>query len=140
MPGPVDDLEQLVMASVALTARVLADVAPELTFLQWRALVILAEPEDRDGTRIGGLASALGASVSASSRVVRRLESRGFVEGSRAHPDRRVRLVQLTPTGRSLHDGVMERRRAELARIAAAALPGDEAVIRRLARALGGEG
>jgi DNA-binding MarR family transcriptional regulator len=137
MPGVVDGLEQLVMAAVAMTARVLGEVAPELTLLQWRALVILgAQPVD-PGTSISALASALHLSLSAMSRVVRRLETRGLVSGAKSASDGRVRVVRLSAPGRSIHDEVMARRRAELERIAAASNLPDDGLIGRLARALG---
>ncbi|HYL40251.1 MAG TPA: MarR family transcriptional regulator [Candidatus Binatus sp.] len=129
-----ESLEHLVRASVALTARVLGEVAPDLTFLQWRALVILGSPGDSNGTSIGALASALAMSVSATSRVVRRLESRGLLDGSRSASDRRVRLVRLSPVGQGLFDEVMERRRIALVQVAADIEPGDRQVIDRVAR------
>jgi DNA-binding MarR family transcriptional regulator len=138
MPGVVDGLEQLVMASVAMTARVLGEVAPDLTLLQWRTLVILGAQRDDPGTSISTLASELHASLSAISRLVRRLESRGLVQGSKAASDRRVHVLRLTTAGRALHDDVMARRRAELERIAAESRLADDGMIGRLVQALRG--
>src|SRR3954470_2907922 len=87
-------IERVVVASVAMTARALADVAPELTFVQWRVLVLVDAP---DG--VGAIAAALGAKIAATSRLIGRLRARGLVETKRGDADARVVLVTLTARG-----------------------------------------
>ncbi len=129
------DLERVVVASVAVTARALAEVAPELTFVQWRVLVLVDQP---DGIAVGALASALGAKIAAMSRLVGRLRARGLVETRRGEDDARVVLVTLSGAGAELRTRVVERRRDEMrAAVAALGLPADAAVVvDRLATAL----
>jgi DNA-binding MarR family transcriptional regulator len=107
------DLERLVVASVAVTASALAEVAPELTFLQWRLLVVVEEPS---GIAEGVLAAAMGSKLAATSRLVGRLRGRGLVETRPAASDARVTLVTLTEEGRALHANVVRRRRRALRR------------------------
>jgi DNA-binding MarR family transcriptional regulator len=134
LPG----LERLVVASVAITARSLAEVAPELTFVQWRALVLVSAAGD--GLAMGLLAAALGSKIAAASRLVGRLRARGLLETRRADDDARVVLVSLTRHGRELHRRVVDRRRRELAVAAAAAATSTpaEALVGRLADVLEG--
>ena len=134
----VNDLEQVVMSSVALMARVLAEVTPDLTFLQWRVLVILGAADGDRGVSVGEVAADLGARVPATSRVLTRLRARGLVAVGRDAHDGRLRMAQLTIAGRAMHDTVRERRRSELAwafsrrRLALA----DAGAARRIAQAL----
>jgi DNA-binding MarR family transcriptional regulator len=104
-------LERVVVASVAITARALAEVAPELTFVQWRVLVLVDQPE---GLAVGAVAGALGAKRAAASRLVGRLRERGLVETHRSPADARIVLVGLTPLGASLRNRVVRRRLEEL--------------------------
>jgi len=130
-------LERIVVAAVAITARALAEVAPELTFVQWRVIVLVDQP---DGIAVGALAAALGAKIAAMSRLVGRLRGRGLVSTQRSETDARVVLVTLTPAGSDLRSRVVERRRQELrAALANTALPADAALVMgRVAAALEG--
>ena len=123
-PSPVLlDLERIVVASVGITARALGEVAPELTLVQWRALVLVdvAAP-----IAVGSLAAALDAKIAAVSRLVGRLRAKGLVETRRDAVDGRLVLVVLTERGRELRHQVVERRREDLATaIKVAALPPD---------------
>ncbi len=105
------DLERIVVASVAVTARALADVAPELTFVQWRVLVLVDQP---GGRTVGSVAEALGAKIAGISRLIGRLRARGLVERRRGDDDGRLVHVSLTEAGADLRNRVIERRRAEL--------------------------
>jgi DNA-binding MarR family transcriptional regulator len=107
------DLERVVVASVAITASALAEVAPELTFLQWRLLVVVEEPAGMPESMV---AAALGSKLAATSRLVGRLRERGLVETRQAEADARVTLVTLTGRGRTLRASVVRRRRRALAR------------------------
>jgi DNA-binding MarR family transcriptional regulator len=134
----IDELEQIVLASVALTAQVLAAVAPDLTFLQWRILVILGTPAYQEGISVGQIAAELGAKLPATSRVLSRLRSRGLVDVTPDPNDRRVRVVRLSDPGSALRVAVTASRRSELAwavesgRLAIA----DAGAARRIAHAL----
>ncbi len=133
--GELPTLERIVVASVAITARALAEVAPELTFVQWRALVLVDRPE---GIAVGALATALGAKIAAMSRLVGRLHARGLVETHRGEADARVVLVTLTSAGGELRSRVVARRREDVrAAIASTSLPSDASVVlERIAVAL----
>lgn len=109
----VRDLERTVVASVAITARVLAEVAPELTFIQWRVLVVVGEAPE--GIAVGAIAAELGARMAATSRLIGRLRTRGLVATTKDTADARVTLVRLTRQGEDLRHAVVERRRTLLA-------------------------
>jgi DNA-binding MarR family transcriptional regulator len=106
-----DGLERIVVASVAVTARALAEAAPDLTLLQWRLLVLIDTPQ---GMGVGQVAAALGAKIAAVSRLIGRLRARGLVETRRGEGDARLVFVSLTAKGRKIRRRVVERRRAEL--------------------------
>jgi DNA-binding MarR family transcriptional regulator len=131
-----DGLERIVVASVAITARALAEVAPELTFLQWRVLVLVDAPQ---GMGVGQVAAALEAKIAAVSRLIGRLRARGLIETRRGEGDARLVFVSLTAKGRKVRRRVVERRRAELRdAVSRARLPDNAiATIDWLADALG---
>ena len=64
----------LVIAGVALTSVAISGARPgfDLTFPQWRVLVVLGEATD--GARIGTVARRVGVTLPATSRQLRRLE------------------------------------------------------------------
>lgn len=130
-----DALERLVVASVAITARALGEVAPELTFLQWRVLVLVDTP---DGMPVGPIATALGAKIAAVSRLITRLRERGLVETRRSEADARVVVVCLSRDGAALRQRVVESRRAQLeGALGRAQLPAQfDSILARLASAL----
>lgn len=107
------DLERIVVASVAITARVLAEVAPDLTFLQWRAIVVIDQAID--GIAVGALATELGARLAATSRLVGRLRAHELVSTAKDSVDARVTIVRLSGEGVSLRTAVVDRRRSTLA-------------------------
>ena len=86
-------MERIVVASVALTARALAEESPELTLLQWRVLVLADQP---GGVGIGAIAAAVGSKMAAMSRLIGRLRARGLVQTRRGEGDARLVLVTLT--------------------------------------------
>ena len=131
-----DYLEQIAYASVAMTALSLVELAVEITFVQWRALVILLP--NPDGLTVSEIAERLGAGLSPASRLVGRMRRRGLVATSRDPADGRIRRVALTPTGANLCRQVLARRRERLEEIARAVDADDEhttAFLGRLARA-----
>lgn len=117
----VHEVERLLSAGIGITARAIEQTpeAKDLTLLQWRVLVVAAEPS---GARIGEVATHLGVSVPSASRLVRRVEARDLVTATRDAEDRRVTTVAVSPRGRRLVDAVAGARR-ELIRGALADIP-----------------
>ncbi len=115
----VEAIERLMVESVGITTVALAQASPsvELSFPQWRALVVIGA-SDR-GIRIGEMAARIGSAGPTTSRLVRRLERRGLVISERDESDRRATLVRLTPAGEGFRRALVERRR-ELVRQALA--------------------
>lgn len=105
----LEPLEQLIVASVGLTSVALTGAAPgDLTLQQWRALVVLG----RDGPiRVGDVAARVGMSLPSGSRLVSRLEERGYVATARDPRDRRGTIVTLSERGMEVRSAVIERRR-----------------------------
>lgn len=106
----VHEVERLLTAGLGVTARAIEQTpeAKDLTLLQWRVLVVAAQPR---GIRIGELAAHLGVSVPSASRLVRRVEARDLVTANRDEDDRRVTTVGLSTRGRRLVDAVVKARR-----------------------------
>lgn len=131
----VDALEPIVVGSVALTARALDAVDPDLTLVQWRAVLVIGESDA--GTTISALAERLDRESSPTSRLVGRLAGRGLLSTAKDPQDRRVTRVVLSEAGRRVRRRVLERRRAELGRLLrAGSVDADDAhAIGRLARA-----
>jgi DNA-binding MarR family transcriptional regulator len=125
-PDPilVDVLERLVFGAVGLTTVALeeAGAAVDLTFPQWRVLVVVGERPA--GIRVGLVAGRIGAAVPSTSRLLRRMEKRGLVDSARDETDRRATLVRLTPVGQRVRDRIVERRRA-LIRALVAGIPAE---------------
>jgi len=112
-----DAVEALLRASralVGIAARSLADVDPDVTLPQYRALVVLAS---RGPRKVADIATELGVAPSTGTRMVDRLIRKGLIRRQRSATDRRVVRLTLTATGRQLVDRVMNRRRRELATI-----------------------
>jgi DNA-binding MarR family transcriptional regulator len=116
--GIAADLERIVVGAVGLTTRALAqaDTGFELTFPQWRALLVLGERED--GARIGEVAARVGVTLPATSRLLRRLERRGLTAFAPDELDRRATRARLTIRGRGVRAAILEDRRAALREIA----------------------
>jgi len=133
----VDALETVAMGSVAITERAIAAAGTDLTFVQWRVLLIVGSQER--GATVGEIAERLGAHASPASRLVSRLRRRGVVEATIDPADRRVTRLTLTPAGRDLRQRVLDGRRKELAILVADArlTAQDRASIDRLARRFG---
>jgi DNA-binding MarR family transcriptional regulator len=101
-------------ALVAVAARSLADIADQLTLPEVRALVVLHRVGPLPVTL---LAERVGVHQSTATRIAARLRRRDLVGTDKGRGDRRLTVVRLTPAGRSLVDGVIERRRAEIAAV-----------------------
>lgn len=119
----VDWLEGIIFGGVAITTDALkhATDGQELTFTQWRAILFVGERDG--GCRVGQAARFLGASLPATSRLMRRLERRGLLVLERDERDRRATLARLTATGSDLRCAVLAYRRQEIATIVAQVKP-----------------
>ena len=110
----LDDLEQVAFASVAVTATALHETAGgEVTFLGWRALVVLGAAGHP--LRTSELGGRLALSKPSVSRLVRRLERHGLIALAADPVDRRIQLVELSEKGSELRAAVVSRRRDLLA-------------------------
>lgn len=120
-----DDLERIAVGAVGLTTRALATAATdfELTFPQWRAVLVVGE--DPDGARVGEVAARVGVTLPATSRLLRRLERRGLTSLSTDSLDRRATRVRLTQHGYDIRSAILAQRRAALDEIAAAVAGSD---------------
>ena len=116
-----DALEAVAFGSVAVTSRALVAAGLELTFAQWRVLVVVGERPS--GATVTEIAARLGAEVSPVSRLVSRLVRRGVVTVVKDEQDRRVTRVMISEAGREIREAVIERRRVLLAEVLAAAGP-----------------
>lgn len=132
----VNALERIAVGAVSLTTRALAQAAPgvDLTFPQWRAMLVLGE--DDDGARVGAIALRVGTTQPASGRLLRRLERRGLVALATDEADRRATRARLTPEGRRVRAAILASRRAELLEIAASTDPTERVLCGRLIEAL----
>ncbi len=112
-------MERIAVAAVALTARALveADGGADLTFPQWRAVVVLGERTD--GARIGEVAGRVGVTIPATSRLLRRLERRGLVALGVDEQDRRATRARLTDRGLAVRAAILGHRQAVLREIVA---------------------
>lgn len=113
-----DELERVAVGAVGLTTRALAqaDTGFELTFPQWRALLVLGE--DADGARIGEVAARVGVTLPATSRLLRRLERRGLTKLAVDEADRRATRARLSDRGRAVRAAILTQRREALREIA----------------------
>lgn len=113
-PGPFDPevleyIELLLFGAVGMTSIALAEsAATDLTLPQWRAMVVIGRGS---GIRVGDAAARIGISLPSASRLIRRLEDRGYVSTERDESDRRGTLVRLTPEGQRVRAAVINRRR-----------------------------
>ena len=64
-------LERLVVGSVAITARAIAAADAELTFMQWRVLLVVGERDE--GQAVGEIAARIGAHASPADLVLCRV-------------------------------------------------------------------
>jgi DNA-binding MarR family transcriptional regulator len=114
----VTELERVVVGAVGLTTLALAEAAAgtDLTFPQWRAVLILGE--EPEGARVGQVASRVGVTLPATSRLLRRLAHRGLVTLEPDALDRRATRARLTAHGAEVRSSILEYRRNALHAIA----------------------
>ncbi|GAA3452459.1 MarR family winged helix-turn-helix transcriptional regulator [Dactylosporangium matsuzakiense] len=113
-------LEALLAASramVGIAARSLADIDPDVTLPQYRALIVLAA---RGPQRVADISAELQVVASTGTRMCDRLVRKGLARRSRPTSDRRVVKLTLTAAGRRLVNKVTESRRKQLAAVVAA--------------------
>ncbi len=124
-------------ALVAVAARSLTDIADQLTLPEVRSLVVLHRVGPLPVTL---LAEQVGVHQSTATRIAARLRRRDLVATDKDRDDRRLTVVRLTPAGRSLVDGIVARRRAEIAavvrRLPDAEIRGAHAALAAFAEAL----
>jgi DNA-binding MarR family transcriptional regulator len=125
-------LEAVALGSVAVTTRALISTALELTFAQWRILMIVGQ--DARGATMSEIAARVGAEISPVSRMVGRLARRGLVATAKDDRDRRVTRVTVTDHGRTMRAAVLARRRELLSLVLATVGPLDPDVIAALDR------
>lgn len=132
--GTLDGLiERIVRTGVDLTTRALTDASPglELTFPQWRVLLVLGQ--DSGGATVSEVAGHIGVTVPATSRQLRRLARRGFVAIERDERDRRAARARLTVAGHEIRATILAHRRGDIA-ASVAGLDTSEATLRQLGR------
>src|SRR6478752_9451346 len=111
------DVEAVLAASrvlIGVAARSLAAVEDTVTLTQVRALVIIAS---RGPLHLAALAEDMGVHPSNATRACDRLVAAGLLDRRDNPADRRHLLLELTPAGQELIDGVVTRRRTALEQI-----------------------
>lgn len=111
------DIEAVLAASrvlVGVAAQSLADVEDIVTLQQLRALMILVT---RGPLHLTALAEEMGVHPSNATRACDRLVASGFLDRRDNPSDRRHLLLEPTPAGRELINGVVTRRRRAIKQI-----------------------
>jgi DNA-binding MarR family transcriptional regulator len=132
-------LERIAVGAVGLTTRALdqAGAGFELTFPQWRAILVVGG--EQDGARIGEVAARVGVTLPATSRLLRRLERRGLTALAADEHDRRATRVRLTPRGMGVRSAILAHRREALREIAETLRGGDRLDLAAGLRAIAAE-
>ena len=111
-----DAVLQASRAMVAIVARSVAAIADDVTFVQFRALVVL---RGAPNSNLAHLADELGVTASSATRMCDRLVERGLVRREAAPESRREIRLSLTAPGRHLVDRATGARRQGLQRVLA---------------------
>ena len=74
--------------------------------LDYQGIYLLQLLRRREFASIGEIATALGIQIFSATRLVQRLENRGYISKERSAPDRRVVSVRLEPAGDSFVDSI----------------------------------
>ena len=98
-------------ALVGIAVRSLTASDEEVTLPQYRTLVTLTYG---GGRRLADLASSLGVSPSTATRMCDRLVRKGLITRTRDEIDRREVNLEVTPAGKQIVEGVIERRRDDV--------------------------
>ena len=112
------ELERIAVGAVGLTTRALAHAVTgfELTFPQWRAILVLGEEDE--GLRISEVASRVGVTLPATSRMLHRLERRGLALLAVDERDRRATRARLSERGAEVRAAILANRREALHEVA----------------------
>jgi DNA-binding MarR family transcriptional regulator len=111
------DVDAVLTASrvlVGVAARSIATIPDDITLPQLRALMILAT---RGPLHLTALAADIGVHPSNATRACDRLVAADLIDRRDNPIDRRHLLLELTPTGRDLIDGILVRRRIAIEQI-----------------------
>lgn len=132
-PRLADLVEQIVVGAVGLTSRALTEAASdtELTFPQWRALVIVGAGDD--GVRVGQVAENIGITAPATGRLLRRLDQRGLITLTTDADDRRATIARLTSRGIETRAAIVDYRRRALRSLARGMTPDEREELTRAA-------
>lgn len=134
----VNALERIVIAGVAMTNASLGRARPglDLTFPQWRVLVVLGDRPD--GLAVGEIAQRIAVTLPATGRQLHRLAERGLLTLEPDERDRRVTRVRLTDAGHAARASIMGDRRRRIAEgVAGLPLAADVAIeLEHLAEAM----
>ena|SRR5690349_15566417 len=109
-----DALLEASRALIGVAVRSMDGLADRLTLAEFRALVVLHRTGPLPVTL---LAERVGVHQSTATRIAARLGRRELVASDKSPEDRRLTVVRLTPAGQSLVDGVIARRRADIAEV-----------------------
>jgi DNA-binding MarR family transcriptional regulator len=109
-----ESLDRIVAAGIALTTVAIAGArpGPELTFPQWRVIVILAAAGEP--LRMSQVARGIGVTLPAMTRQLRRMERRGLVGVAPDPSDRRAIVVRLTEAGEEVRAAIIGSRLAQI--------------------------
>ena len=124
----LDELMATSRVLVAVVVRSLSAVAPHLSVVQLRVLVLV---DPAGSLTVNEVAAGLGVNASSASRTCERLVQAGLLERGERPDDRRHSVLSTTTAGRRLVAGVMRRRRAELARLLGTLSADECAALRR---------
>ncbi len=109
-----DALLEASRALIGVAVRSMDGLADRLTLAEFRALVVLHRTGPLPVTL---LAERVGVHQSTATRIAARLGRRELVASDKSPEDRRLTVVRLTPAGQSLVEGVIARRRADIAEV-----------------------
>src|SRR3954447_10433805 len=111
-------LERITVGAVGVRTRAPAEATPgfEMTFPQWRALLILGAAQD--GARVSEVAARVGVTLPATGRLLRRLERRGLLALATDADDRRATRARLTEEAPVSRDAILAYRRRLLDEVA----------------------
>jgi DNA-binding MarR family transcriptional regulator len=129
----IDALLVASRAMVAIANRSLAEVDPDVTLAQSRALILMAI---RGPQRVIDIAEDLGVAPSTATRMCDRLVRKGMLRRYRATSDRREVRAALTAVGKAFVAEITTRRRDDLAHVADAIPAAAHAQVAAALRAL----
>ena len=117
LAGQADIVDAVLAANrvfVAVAAGALADLEPEVTLPQFRALVLI---DIHDAMTVAQLADALGVVPSTATRMCDRLVAKRLVDRVVDSANRRQMTLTLRPEGRALIEQSTRRRKREINRL-----------------------